>query len=82
MEEVWKSIALLAFGVIIGGGAGVLRGDWLGERAAVAVKNDLESQIRLLRENQQRIEDRIWRELRDINDKVDRLIERWNQDHD
>lgn len=70
MEELWKSVALLLAGVVTGGAAGILRGDWLGGRAAASVKAQLEMQISSLRTEQVQIEAR----LKEDNDRLEKRL--------
>lgn len=41
----WFSISMLLFGIVIGGFAGILRGEWLGEDAAHAVEARVEAHM-------------------------------------
>lgn len=63
-------------GILVGGLGGVLRGDWLGQRAANVVKENLEMQLRFVREQHAKVEAEIKEELRKLGTKIDRLLER------
>jgi len=57
----WFSISMLLLGIVLGGFAGVLRGDWIGEEAAAAVEIRVESHMQerfgALKEDIQEIKD-------------------------
>lgn len=59
----WFSISMFLLGVILAGAAGVLRGDWLGERAANAVEHRVEGRL-------ERMENRLNKRLDEILDEV------------
>jgi pyrimidine operon attenuation protein/uracil phosphoribosyltransferase len=71
---IWKDVALLLAGILIGGLSGVIRGDWVGKNAATAVKEIVNVQLQAIREGHEKLETHVYRELRDLNEKVDRLL--------
>lgn len=47
-RSVWFTVAMAVISMIIGLGAGVVRGDWLGSREATLVEQRLEKRIEQL----------------------------------
>jgi hypothetical protein len=43
--RTWFSVAMLLFGIVLGGFAGVVRGDWLGRDAAQKVEQRVEARM-------------------------------------
>ena len=62
-------VAIFLAGLLVGGLAGVIRGDWLGGDAAQAVESRLKERV-------ERIEERIHDDIKEIKEDLKRLLER------